>query len=118
MAEDTRDGQGRFLKGNPGGPGNPRASKVDELRRAALEATSPARVSALMRRLYLIGMRAQDDAAAVAAIKLYLERTVGKAPLEVNVHARYEEFRELLVRYVQDPVIRSRLDELGAGPRP
>jgi hypothetical protein len=115
---ETRDRGGRFLKGNPGGPGNPRGSKVDELRRAALEATSPAKVSALMRRLYLIGMRAEDEATSVAAIKLYLERTVGKAPLEVTVHARYEEFRELLVRYNQDPVIRSRLDELGAGPPP
>src|SRR5438067_2077329 len=40
QAKPERDADGRFVKGNRGGPGNPFARRVAELRRELLEAVS------------------------------------------------------------------------------
>ena len=36
-----RDASGKFAQGNPGGPGNPHAKRVGELRTALLDAVTP-----------------------------------------------------------------------------
>ena len=43
-----RDKRGRFTEGNEGGPGNPFARQVAELRKAALEAVSPDDIREIM----------------------------------------------------------------------
>src|SRR5205807_1722116 len=43
-----RDAQGRFVKGNEGGPGNPFARRVAELRKAAMAAVTPEDMGAIM----------------------------------------------------------------------
>lgn len=69
---------GHFVKGHPGGPGNPFASRVTAYRRALMDAVSTDDVQAVARSLVL--MAKSGD---VAAAKLILERTAGK-PIEVD----------------------------------
>ena len=67
-------GSGRFLPGNPGGPGNPNARKVAALREALLSAVSAADVTAIVKRLVRDARR--GDLAAAHEI---LDRTLGRA---------------------------------------
>jgi hypothetical protein len=68
-----RGEDGRFLKGNPGGPGNPHIRQVARLKAALYESITPDDVHALMRRML-------DEALAgnVAAARLVVEHTLGK----------------------------------------
>jgi hypothetical protein len=69
----ARGPDGRFAKGNPGGPGNPFARQVAALRQAALAAITPADVRAIiakMGELALVG--------DVQAAKLVLAYAIGK----------------------------------------
>jgi hypothetical protein len=64
---------GRFARGNAGGPGNPFARQVAELRRAALAAATPETIADVLRQLEKQAL--QGD---VAAARLYLSYTLGK----------------------------------------
>jgi len=68
-----RDALGRFTLGNPGGPGGPRR-RASELRRAAEEAITPEHVAAIVRKATRMGLEGD-----IAAMKLVLERTCGRA---------------------------------------
>jgi hypothetical protein len=68
-----RDANGRFAKGNPGGPGNPFARRVAELREAALSAITPEEVTAIVSKLKELAL-----AGDVAAAKVLLAYTLGK----------------------------------------
>jgi hypothetical protein len=68
-----RGENGRFLKGNPGGPGNPYVKQVAQLKAALFEALTTDDIQAVMRR-----MRDAALAGDVAAARLLLEYTVGK----------------------------------------
>ena len=46
-----RDSQGRFARGNAGGPGNPHAQRTAEIREAMLAAVAPADVRAIVKTL-------------------------------------------------------------------
>ncbi len=72
---DGRDARGRFTTGNPGGPGNPYARRVAELRSALLDAVTPEDVAALARALL-----AQAKGGDVAAARLVLSYAVGRPP--------------------------------------
>jgi hypothetical protein len=72
-APPGRDGQGRFAKGNAGGPGNPFARRVAALRQALLDAVTEDDMSAVAARL--VEMARGGD---LAAIRLLLAYTVGK----------------------------------------
>jgi hypothetical protein len=74
-----RDRAGKFTKGNGGGPGNPFARRVAELRRAALSATTPEKIAAVMSQLEAKAL--QGDAAAA---KLYLSYTLGRPAATVD----------------------------------
>lgn len=75
MTEDTgRDSQGRFIQGNPGGPGGARR-RPSELQRAAEEAITPEHVSAMMRRAMRMGLEGN-----LSAMRFVMERTAGRAP--------------------------------------
>jgi hypothetical protein len=74
-----RDSQGRFVMGNPGGPGNPYYRRQAELKRRLLESVTDADVLSVLR--VLLGLARSGD---LAAIKLFLEYTVGKPTKEVD----------------------------------
>jgi hypothetical protein len=78
-ADNGRDTQGRFARGNPGGPGNPYYRRQAQLKRLMLESVSDADVQSVMQ--VLLGLARGGD---LAAIKLFLEYTVGKPAKEVD----------------------------------
>ena len=73
QADPGRDSQGRFTKGNPGGPGNPFYRKQAEFRRAVLALFTPEDVASLLRVMLALGRNGD-----VAAAKVFLEYVVGK----------------------------------------
>jgi hypothetical protein len=68
-----RDAKGRFLKGNPGGPGNPFNRRVAALRKLLLDTVSDEKLVTLMDILY-----ARAAGGDMAAMKLYLQYVIGK----------------------------------------
>src|SRR5207245_5032931 len=74
-----RDGRGRFTAGNRGGPGNPFARQVAELRCALLDEATTDDVRAIAR--HLIGRARGGD---VPACKLLLAYLIGKPAAVVN----------------------------------
>lgn len=82
--DSGRDAKGKFVKGNPGGPGNPLAARVSKLRFALVNAVTVEDieevVSALVR-------QAKDG--DVAATKELLSRVLGR-PLEADLLDRLE----------------------------
>jgi hypothetical protein len=74
-----RDDKGRFTAGNRGGPGNPFARRVAELRSAFIAAATPEDLQRICQRL--ITMAALGD---LAAAKLVLGYLLGKIPEPVN----------------------------------
>lgn len=63
---------GRFTVGNPGGPGNPFAGKVQKCRLAAMEYATAERTANVMAALYERALERD-----VPAIKEWLQRTCG-----------------------------------------
>jgi hypothetical protein len=82
MAE--RDAQGHFAPGNSGGPGNPMAQRVNQLRVALLEAITPEDMQAVA--AALLGAAKNGD---VAAAKELFTRCLGR-PLEADLLERLE----------------------------
>jgi hypothetical protein len=78
-ADTGRDSQGRFTRGNPGGPGNPYYRRQAQLKRLLLESVTDTDVLSVMQ--VLLGLARGGD---LAAIKLFLEYTVGKPSKEVD----------------------------------
>ena len=79
---DARDGKGRFVKGNPGGPGNPNARNVAAWRRALVDSVSADDVAQVMQRLI--------DAAKDGepwAIRELLDRCFGKPHVQIELQA-------------------------------
>ena len=85
-----RDGGGRFSKGNSGGPGNPHAKRVGELRTAFLEAVTVEEMKAIVTML-LEQARAGD----IHAAKEVLLRTLGR-PTEADFAERLERIEAFL----------------------
>ena len=71
--DETRDESGRFVFGNPGGPGNPYARRVGELRRAMLLAVSVEDIAAILK-----AMIEKAKEGNVQAAKLVLSYALGK----------------------------------------
>jgi hypothetical protein len=80
IPNSDRAPDGRFAKGNKGGPGNPFTKKVNQLRSALLRASTPKDVKEVMAALLK-----EAKAGDVAAAKEWLDRTVGKAPQAVAI---------------------------------
>ncbi len=81
---------GRFARGWKGGPGNPHAKRVGELRSALLASVTPDDLRAVVAKLV---QRAKDG--DIRAIKELLDRTLGK-PQETDLIERLERAEELL----------------------
>ena len=78
-ADTGRDSAGRFVKGNAGGPGNPYYRRQAQLKRLLLECVTDEDVLSVLR--VLLDLARTGD---LAAIKLFLEYTVGKPTKEVD----------------------------------
>jgi hypothetical protein len=72
-------GDGKYLKGNPGGPGNPYARRTAALRHAILDVVTPDEIRALAGRL--LELAKEGD---LAAAKLVMSYAVGKPAEAVN----------------------------------
>jgi hypothetical protein len=69
-----RQPNGRFAKGNPGGPGNPHARKAAELRALILSALSDSDLRAIVRTLIAKAKKGEPW-----AVREVLDRCIGKA---------------------------------------
>ena len=86
---ETRDSKGRFLPGNPGGPGNPQARNVATWRKALADAVSAADVAQVTRKLV--------DAAKAGeswAVRELLDRLLGKPHVQIELQADADYIRE------------------------
>jgi len=81
---------GRFAPGNAGGPGNPYAARVGELRSALLDAVKPGDLAAIAQTLV-----AAAKGGDVAAAKVVFERVLGR-PLEADILDRLEALESRL----------------------
>src|SRR5262245_40646846 len=99
---DVRDGRGRFVPRNPGGPGNPFARQVAALRQAVLNAVTPADIQAVMRKLIEVAA-----AGSMPAARLLLGYAIGKpqpAPDPDRMDAaEWEIYRETSRMFHQSP---------------
>jgi len=85
-----RDDKGQFTKGNGGGPGNPFAQQVAELRKTLLAAVTPKDLRDVVRSLLK-----QAKEGNIAAVRELLSRLLGP-PVEVDILARLEALEERL----------------------
>jgi hypothetical protein len=93
MSTDGRGADGRFAKGNAGGPGNPNGRRTAELRTALLDAVTADDIRAIVGRL--VAMARGGNLAAVAML---LDRVFGRpvaaVDLQADVHSMAsKEFR-------------------------
>jgi len=72
--DNGRDSNGRFTKGNSGGPGNPHARRTARIRRLILDSVSDDDIRATL--ATLVNLARGGD---LAAIRELLDRTAGKA---------------------------------------
>ncbi|MFK7883618.1 MAG: hypothetical protein AB8F26_05475 [Phycisphaerales bacterium] len=94
MTADTngRATNGRFAKGNAGGPGNPLGGKVARLRAAILAAVTPEDIDAIVR-----AMVQRAKGGDMAATKELLYRAIGK-PTDGDLSERLEALEQLAER--------------------
>ena len=85
-----RDTTGRFLPGNPGGPGNPHAKRVAALRAAMLEAVSDEDMRTIVGKLVALARSGN-----VPAAKEVLDRCLGKVQ-EADLLERLESLEGVL----------------------
>ena len=77
---NSRDAKGRFAAENGGGPGNPYARRVANLRAALLDAVSDEDLKTIVSQLVDMAKRG-----SLPAIKEILDRTIGKPQTDVSV---------------------------------
>ena len=89
---DGRGEDGRFLPGNPGGPGNPYRRQVAALRNSILQAVTPKDIEEIIK-----AQIAQAKQGDTVAAKFILERVLGRPQVIdlalVAMKARIEEMR-------------------------
>jgi len=89
-----RTASGQFAVGNAGGPGNPHARRVGELRRALLDSITVEDIQAVG-----VALIARAKAGEVAAIRELLDRILGKAqPPGESQPERWEITPEIAAR--------------------
>jgi hypothetical protein len=108
----VRNEKGRFLPGNPGGPGNPQARNVGAWRRALADAVSPDDIGEVVAKL--TGAAKEGKAWAIREL---LDRCLGKPTVQVEIGADVERQREWSereqeeARHIARIRIREMLDE-------
>jgi len=91
-----RDAQGRFVPGNRGGPGNPFAGRVTELRTAALEAVPADRIHRIFDAL-----AQKAEGGDVRAAKVVLAYALGR-PVDEAGRAQQEAAETIRQRFGDD----------------
>jgi hypothetical protein len=86
--ENGRDNAGRFSTGNAGGPGNPYAKRVGQLRRALLDAVSEDDLQAVIQ-----AMVRKATGGDVAAARILFDRCLGP-PIAADILERIEMLEE------------------------
>ena len=81
-----RDSGGRFAKGNPGGPGNPHARKVADIRRTLMETVTDNDLRQLVRTLVDKGKGGD-----VMAAREVLDRLLGKSKTSLSIEQEQQE---------------------------
>lgn len=108
-SERGRDG--RFAKGNPGGPGNPRVRTLAAHQAAVREAVSPADLGRVLHRLRDLALDGD-----VAAARVLLERVVGKVRQEPAAPAPWQfDTEEIQSEAGRRAAIKSVLTAVAAG---
>jgi hypothetical protein len=91
-SNDGRGEDGRFLPGNPGGPGNPYPRQVAALRNSILQAVTPKDIEEIIK-----AQIAQAKQGDTVAAKFILERVLGRPQVIdlalVAMKARIEEMK-------------------------
>jgi hypothetical protein len=100
-APNGRGQDGRFAKGNSGGPGNPHARRVARLRSALLNAVKPDDV-----REVVVTLLASAKAGEVAAIRELFQRLLGP-PVELDMIERLETLEQRLDEFLEMKEARS-----------
>lgn len=93
--DNGRERNGQFSKGNPGGPGNPQARRVAQLRKAMLDAVTPEDFATIVANLVKLA-----KAGDLAAVKELFNRTLGTA-VPADVLVRIEELENALIEKVK-----------------
>ncbi len=93
-----RDQGGRFAKGNNGGPGNPHAAKVAQLRSVLLEAVTPEDIRAVVEALVT-----EAKAGNVSAMREFFNRVLGQ-PQAIDAIERLAEVEAILERLEASPM--------------
>jgi hypothetical protein len=88
LVKHDRQIGGRFAKGNSGGPGNPFAKRVAELRQALFDAVTPDDLTAVVVKLV-----AQAKSGDVASIRELLQRLLGP-PEAVDLMERLDALEQ------------------------
>lgn len=91
----SRTAGGRFAPGNAGGPGNPYARAIGQLRSALLAAVTPDDIQAI-----IAGLVEEARAGNVAAAREVLDRCLGR-PVEADLLIRLEALEEAAARSVE-----------------
>jgi folylpolyglutamate synthase/dihydropteroate synthase len=84
-----RTNNGRFTKGNPGGPGNPHNAAISRLRKALHAAVTEEDIQAV---ITVLVEKAKEG--NLAAIRELLDRAIGK-PTDASVAERLDELEAL-----------------------
>ena len=88
--EGGRNPDGTFAAGNPGGPGNPHAARVAQLRKALFDTVTEQDMQDVIRALV--------DAAKggdIQAARILFDRILGK-PLEADILERIEQLEQTI----------------------
>jgi len=97
-SKNGRDANGRFAPGNPGGPGNPYARKVAEMRKTMVEFVS---IEKLKRIVEAITKKAEEG--DVAAAKLIFQYVLGKPTTPVDPDRLDVDERQKLLERARPP---------------
>ena len=92
------DATGKFRKGNPGGPGNPEFKRNQQYRDALRQAVTKQDFKDVI--LKLVFLAKQGD---VQAIKILLDRCLGKAPQNINVNNLNGQFQPITIEFREAP---------------
>ena len=90
-----RDHAGRFARGNTGGPGNPHARKIQQIRSALMKAIRPSDIKIAVEKL--VEAAKAGDRFALAEL---LDRTIGRA-IPMDVEGRLARLETMLAEREQ-----------------
>lgn len=90
--QPERDGRGKLLRGNRGGPGNPQVRRIAGLRAAVVSSIAPDDMLEVM--AVLLAKAKRGD---MVAIKELFDRTLGK-PQEPDIAAHIDELEAAVQR--------------------